>query len=57
MLQNEMIHVARIVRMNATHSAIRSMYGDSVGHREVTTLVVDTTNFDGRLNYRNTGDH
>jgi hypothetical protein len=56
-LQSEMIHVARIVRMNATHGTLRSMYGDSVGHWDGTTLVVDTINFDGRLNYRNTGDH
>jgi hypothetical protein len=56
-LQSEMIHVARVVRMNGTHRTLRSMYGDSVGHWEGTTLVVDTVNFDGRLNYRNTGDH
>jgi hypothetical protein len=56
-LQSEMIHVARIVRMNGTHGALRSLYGDSVGHWDGTTLVVDTINFDGRLNYRNTGDH
>ena len=55
-LQSEMIHVARIVRMNGTHGAMPSMYGDSVGHWEGTALVVDTINFNGRLNYRNTGD-
>jgi hypothetical protein len=57
LLQSEMIHVARIVRMNGTHGTMKSMYGDSIGHWEGTTLVVDTTNFDGRINYRNTGDH
>jgi hypothetical protein len=56
-LQSEMIHVARIVRMNGTHGTMKSMYGDSVGHWEGTTLVVDTIDFDGRINYRNTGDH
>jgi hypothetical protein len=56
-LLSEMIHVARIVRMNGAHGTMPSMYGDSVGHWEGTTLVVDTINFDGRLNYRNTGDH
>ncbi len=55
-LQSEMIHVARIVRMNATHGTMRSMYGDSIGRWDGTTLVVDTINFDGQLNYRNTGD-
>jgi hypothetical protein len=56
-LQSEMIHVARIVRMNGTHGTMKSLYGDSVGHWEGTTLVVDTINFDGKINYRNTGDH
>ena len=56
-LQSEMIHVARIVRMNGTHGTMKSMYGDSVGHWEGTTLAVDTIDFDGRINYRNTGDH
>jgi hypothetical protein len=56
-LQSEMIHVARVVRMNAAHGTLRSMYGDSIGRWEGTTLVVDTINFDGRLNYRNTSDH
>ena len=43
----EMVHDARIVRMNQTHVApeIRSWLGDSVGHWQGDTLVVDTTNF------------
>ena len=57
LLQSEMIHVARIVRMNGTHGTMPSMYGDSIGHWEGATLVVDTTNFDGKINYRNTGTH
>lgn len=56
-IESEMIHVARIVRMNAAHGTVHSMYGDSIGRWEGSTLVVDTVNFDGRLNYRNTGDH
>jgi hypothetical protein len=56
-LESEMIHVARLVRMNGAHNAIPSMYGDSIGHWDGNTLVVDTINFNGRLNYRNTGDH
>ena len=51
-----MIHVARIVRMNGAHGTLPSMYGDSVGHWEGATLVVDTINFNGQLNYRNTRD-
>ncbi|MEE2638052.1 MAG: hypothetical protein VYE68_12560 [Acidobacteriota bacterium] len=43
----EMVHDARIVRMNQEHNPpeIRSWLGDSVGHWDGDTLVVDTTNF------------
>ena len=48
MVQAEMIHDARIIRLNR-HSHlpadIRQWLGDSVGHWEGATLVVDTTNF------------
>ena len=43
----EMVHDARLIRMNQEHvpPGIRSWLGDSVGHWEGDTLVVDTTNF------------
>ena len=43
----EMVHDARVVRMNQEHAPpeIRSWLGDSVGHWDGDTLVVDTTNF------------
>ncbi len=47
MILVEMVHDARIIRMNQTHAPpeIRSWLGDSIGHWDGDTLVVDTTNF------------
>ncbi len=47
MILIEMVHDARIVRMNQVHAPaeIRRWLGDSVGHWEGDTLVIDTTNF------------
>ena len=47
MIQVEMVHEARIIRMNQEHGPpeIRSWLGDSIGHWDGDTLVVDTTNF------------
>jgi hypothetical protein len=55
MILTEMVHDARIVRMNAQHlpKTIRMWLGDSVGHWEGDTLVVDTTNFTDKTRYRN----
>jgi hypothetical protein len=54
MILSEMVHDARIVRMNAQHlpKNIRRWMGDSVGHWEGDTLVVDTTNFNDKTRYR-----
>ena len=43
----EMVHDARIIPLNREHAPkeIRKWMGDSVGHWEGDTLVVDTTNF------------
>jgi hypothetical protein len=55
MILTEMVHDARIVRMNQPHlpANIRRWMGDSVGHWEGDTLVVDTTNFNSKTRYRN----
>jgi hypothetical protein len=47
MILVEMVHDVRVIRMNGTHrpSDIRTLLGDSIGHWEGDTLVVDTTNF------------
>jgi hypothetical protein len=43
----EMVHDARIIRLNSKHAPaeLRRWQGDSIGHFEGDTLVVDTTNF------------
>ena len=47
MIMVEMVHDVRIIRINGTHKppGIRQWLGDSIGHWEGDTLVVDTTNF------------
>ena len=54
MILTEMVHDARIVRMNAQHlpKSYRQWMGDSVGHWEGDTLVVDTTNFNDKTRFR-----
>ena len=53
MILSEMIHDARIVRMNAQHlpKNVRRWMGDSVGHWEGDTLVIDTTNFNDKTRF------
>jgi hypothetical protein len=47
MILVEMVHDVRVIRMNGNHESpqIRRWLGDSIGHWEGDTLVVDTTNF------------
>ncbi len=54
MILNEMVHDARVVRMNAEHLPpnIRKWMGDSVGRWDGDTLVVDTTNFTAKTQFR-----
>ena len=54
MILTEMVHDARIVRMNAQHlpKTIRLWLGDSVGYWKGDTLVVDTTNFTDKTRFR-----
>ena len=56
---NEMIHDARIVPVDGSAhppAAIRRWQGDSRGHWDGGTLVVDTTNFTDKTNFRGSGD-
>jgi hypothetical protein len=54
MILAEMVHDARVVRMNAEHlpKTFRLWLGDSVGHWEGDTLVIDTTNFTDKTHFR-----
>ena len=58
MILNEMVHDARVIRMNAQHlpPTIRKWMGDSVGHWEGDALVIDTTNFTGKTQFRGSGE-
>jgi hypothetical protein len=50
--QNEMIHEARVIPLDGrphVSPQIRTWMGDSRGHWEGATLVVETTNFNGRI--------
>lgn len=59
LILNEMVHDARIVRMNAKEHLpqnIRRWMGDSIGHWEGDTLVIETTNFTGKTQFRGSSD-
>src|SRR5271166_82045 len=59
MILVEMVHDARIVRMNGQHAPanVRQWFGDSVGHWEGDTLVVDTTNFTDKTRFRGSSEN
>ena len=53
-IMNEMIHEARVIPLNGRPHAgahIKMYMGDGRGHWEGSTLVVETTNLNGRTNY------
>ena len=54
----EVVHDARIIRMNGEHlpPKIQKWLGDSVGHWEGDTLVVDTTNFTAKTFFGGSGE-
>jgi len=54
MILVEEIHDVRIVRLNGTHAppSVRQWLGDSIGHWDGDTLVVETTNFTDQTHYR-----
>jgi hypothetical protein len=56
---NEMVHDARLIRIGGAHppAHIRKWLGDSIGQWEGDTLVVDTTNFTGKTQFRGSGEN
>jgi hypothetical protein len=56
----EMVHDVRMIPLDGrphVASNIRSWMGDSVGHWEGDTLIIDTTNFNGRTSFRGSDEN
>ena len=58
MILAELIHDARIIRLNGRHvaPAVRSWLGDSIGRWEGDSLVVETVNFSEKRRWRGSSD-
>lgn len=59
MILVEMVHDVRVIRINGTHppSNVRELLGDSIGHWEGDTLVVETTNFTDKTRFRGSSEN
>lgn len=60
MIMSEMIHETRVIPLDGrkhTASDVRLWTGDSVGHWEGDTLVVNTTNFTGKTRFRGSDEN
>ena len=59
MILVEMVHDARIIRLNSTHppANVRLWNGDSTGRWEGDTLVVETTNFHPMIRFRGSSEN
>jgi hypothetical protein len=58
-IRNEMIHETRVIPLDSrphVGSKIRQYLGDSRGHWDGTTLVVETTNFNGKVGITRNGN-
>jgi len=60
MIMSEMIHEVRVIPLDGRKhlpSGVRLWTGDSTGHWEGDTLVVDTTNFTGKTRFRGSDEN
>ena len=59
MILAEMVHDARVVRMGGEHppASVRHWFGDSIGHWDGDTLVIETTNFYQLHGFRNSWEN
>jgi hypothetical protein len=60
MITVEMIHETRIISMDGRPhlpQTMRKWLGDSIGHWEDNTLIVDTTNFGGKTSFRGSDEN
>jgi hypothetical protein len=57
LIYTETVHDARVIRIGGQHApaAVQLWLGDSIGHWEGDTLVVDTTNFTAKSHFRGSG--
>ena len=58
-LHNEMVHEVRVIPLDGRHhlpEGVRQLRGDSRGHWDGQTLVVETTNYTDRTNYQGSGE-
>ena len=58
MILNEMVHDARIIRIGGKHppAHVKFWMGDSIGRWDGDALVVETTNFTDKTQFRGSGD-
>ena len=59
MILVEMVHDVRFIRLNGRHAppSVRKWLGDSVGHWEGDTLVVETTHFTNKTRFRGSSEN
>jgi hypothetical protein len=59
MILVEMVHDTRVIRIGGQHlpPSIRTWMGDSIGHYEGDTLIVETTNFNDQQSFQGASEN